>query len=123
MGVARVLAVLVGLGALAGCGGVQTRPTELVRVERSLELAEDFGAQEEPAAQRYLLLARENFRRAERWSRLGDSENARRWASRAQADADMAVLITREASVREAAQRSADEASFLSQLMSEEAPR
>ncbi len=111
-GLSWIAAVSVALSAI-GCAPERGLPPEVAHAEREIGTAEDFGATDQPSAAVYLGLARRGLALARAAAARGDVDVARRSALRAEADAQLATAIAREASVRQAAERSAAEAAAL----------
>lgn len=91
-------AALLALGGTA-CGGaappIETK-TETVAAIRS---AREVGAEQQPRAAYHLELAEEQLSRADSLIERGLMADAERMLLRAQADADLAIALTREAEV------------------------
>jgi hypothetical protein len=86
---------------------------ELTRASRALREAERQGAGADRLAAMHLALARDQLARGRRRLSIGDLEGARWLFLRAEADADVAALVVREAGLRDAARRTLDEVSVL----------
>lgn len=103
---------LMGAGlllGLAGCAGLRTVPTEqLVESEVAIRQAEEAGAEEVPQAAQLLAWAREQTRDARRLLEQNKREQAALYLRRAEADAELALALAREAPVRADAQRALD---------------
>lgn len=86
------------LCALAiGCGGSTLPPAKAVDAQASITAAAAVGAESNPQAALHLKMARDQLRQAQGLSADGKDEEARLVLERAQADADVAMMITREA--------------------------
>jgi Domain of unknown function (DUF4398) len=101
---------------LVGCAAARPPLPEFTRARESLERAEAAGATADRHAATHLALARSQLWQGERHLWAGDREGARWLLLRAEADADMAELIVREAATRDAARRTLDETSVRSGL-------
>ena len=108
---------IVGAGLLlgmAGCAGNQKVPTEaLVDSQVSIRAAEEAGAVQVPDAARHLELAKEQTREARELLDDGKREAAALYLQRAEADAELAVALAREAPARAEAQRAKDQVQAL----------
>ena len=95
---------LVGIVALAtACGGAAVPQESLTAAKASIAGAEVGGAASEPKAALHLKLAKEQVAKAESLISDGDNEEAARVIDRAQADADLALSLAKEAnSIKEA---------------------
>jgi hypothetical protein len=107
--VTSVMLVALMVGACGGAAPV----AEMSRAERAILVAQEVGAEDQPASTVYLLLAREAYANARDRLAAGDREGARRLLLRAEADAELALTVARESSVRDAAERTMEEASQL----------
>jgi len=107
--VTSAMLVALMVGACAGAAPV----AEMSRAERAISAAQEVGAEDQPASTIYLLLAREAYTKARERLAVGDTEGARRLLLRAEADAELALTVARESSVRDAAERTLEEASHL----------
>lgn len=102
-------AALAGLGG-AGAGCVATNlpsSTHIASSEAAIRSARDLGAERIPEASVHLELAQRQLDRALRYIDDGDANNARWMLVRADADAHLALALTREAHSREAAEEMA----------------
>ena len=108
---------IVGAGLLlgvAGCAGAQKVPTEaLVDSQVSIRAAEEAGAIQVPDAARHLELAKEQTREARELLDDGKREEAALYLQRAEADAELAVALAREAPARAEAQRAKEQVQAL----------
>ena len=99
-----LLAVLV----LGGCAGVQLSGDRLERNQATIQDAAANGANEVPAANAHLQLAREGTDTARRLAAAGDARAPLVLAA-AQADAELAVELAREPTVHAQALRAGQE--------------
>jgi hypothetical protein len=108
---------ILGAGLLlgvAGCAGAQKVPTEaLVDSQVSIRAAEEAGAIQVPDAARHLELAKEQTREARELLDDGKREEAALYLQRAEADAELAVALAREAPARAEAQRAKEQVQAL----------
>jgi regulator of protease activity HflC (stomatin/prohibitin superfamily) len=101
------LAIVAGsvlfAAAVIGCGSNQVVNKE--GSTSAIRAAEEVGASKVPSSSFYLQLAKEETEKARVLSSKGDREEAQSMLSRAQADAELAVALSRgEADKTEAAQ-------------------
>jgi hypothetical protein len=82
---------------LGGCGGAAVPQEQLSSAQAALKGAEVAGAAEDPKASLHLKLAREQIEKAKALIADNDNEEAARVVDRAQADADLALVLAREA--------------------------
>lgn len=95
---------LLAMLTLCGCAGVQLGGERLDRSEATIQSATALGADRLPDASAHLQLAREQTAEARALAAAGD-DRAPRVLARAQADADLAVALAQEPSVRAQAVR------------------
>lgn len=95
---------LLFAAAIAGCGGSPT----VVNKEAStsaIRAAEEVGATSVPTASLYLQLAKEGLEKAKGLAAKGEKEQAESMLRRAQADAELAIALSRgDADKKEATQ-------------------
>lgn len=100
---------IVGAGlllGLAGCAGAQKVPTEqLVDSQVSIRQAEEAGAEAVPDAAQHLQWAREQTSEARRLLEHNERDKAALFLKRAEADAELALALAREAPARAEADR------------------
>lgn len=103
----------VGL-LLTGCAaGVSVE--KVSATEGSIRAAEEVGANKVPQASLHLQLAKEERQHAQKLIRDGDAPHAEGLLMRAQADAELAVALAREAPMRAEAQMEMEQAGTLQQ--------
>lgn len=91
--------VAAGLWLSAGCGGSQPPPTErMTSAKASVRAARELGADQVPKAQLHLQLAEEQVRRADKLMDEGKMDHADMMLQRADADARLAMALTRQSS-------------------------
>jgi hypothetical protein len=81
-------------------------PPQAVEAKTSISAAEAVGAQNEPKAALHLKLAKDQTAQAESLLRKGDDDEARLLLEQAKVDAELALVLTREATVRAQVQQS-----------------
>lgn len=107
-----VLASLVV--AAAGCATTSISTQQLAESEGAARAAEEFGANEHPEAQLYLKLAHEQLNEAKALiEKKKDLERVPMLLERAQADAELALELSRSIEAREEADRLAKEVAAL----------
>jgi len=94
---------------LLGCGGVPKPEVRLASSEGAIRGAEEAGAQSVPQATLHLKLAQEQRERALELIKKDDNHRADMMLARAEADAELALALSREAVAKEEAQKAADE--------------
>ena len=104
---ARTLLSLVALAA-SGCATVQLPQQSLASSAASIRGAEELGAENVPEAKLHLQLARDQTEAARKLAANGN-ERAPLVLARAQADADLALTLAREATVRKAAAKASED--------------
>lgn len=93
--------------ALAACGGTAASTARMGATQAAIRSADEVGAEREPTAALHLQYAREQFSQAEQLSRSGEGARAERVLARAEADAELALALSRR-SASIAAARQAD---------------
>ncbi|HBQ11502.1 MAG TPA: hypothetical protein DEF51_10145 [Myxococcales bacterium] len=105
-----VMGLLAGLSTAAslvtmGCGGAAPPHRAQAETMAAMRSAHDLGADAQPQASYHLELAEEQRSEAERAIERGQMLRAERLLRQAEADAELAIALTREASMeREAAE-------------------
>jgi Domain of unknown function (DUF4398) len=101
---------------LAGCAGMRPVPTEqLVKSEVAIRQAEEAGAEHVPEAAQLLTWAREQTSDARKMLEQDEREQAALLLQRAEADAELALSLAREAPARAEAKRALEEVQQLQQ--------
>ena len=93
---------LLWVVAGAGCAGAQLQTDASTSAIRA---AEEVGAKDVPRAALHLQLAKESLNKATSLSEQGDEERAQSLLTRAQADAELAVALSREDSEKQQANK------------------
>jgi hypothetical protein len=88
-------ATLLGIG----CASSPVPTEQLASAQASVRAAQELGATRVPRANLHLRLAQNQVERARQLSKDGDNDRARIVLTRANADAELAVALTREAAV------------------------
>ena len=93
----------IAAAAIALGTGCASAPLKSDASTSGIRAAEEVGAEEVPRAALHLQLAKEQLARAEQLSSDGETERADSMLLRAEADAELAVLLSREKAEREEA--------------------
>lgn len=88
------IGILIFIVSMAGCASTPALRTE--SSTSSIRAAEEVGAREVPRAAFHLQLAKEELARAQDLSERGDEERAASLLRRAEADAELAILLSKE---------------------------
>jgi hypothetical protein len=87
----------IATASAVACGGAAVPQETLTAAQASVKGAEVGGANEDPKAQLHLKLANEQIDKAKKLIEDGKNEEAARMIDRAQADADLALVLAQEA--------------------------
>lgn len=82
-----------------GCASAPPPTNQLASAEASMRAARELGAAQVPRAELHLRLAQEQVTKARKLAQDGDNEQAARLLDRAHADAELALTLSREATV------------------------
>lgn len=91
---------LVLLALMVGCATAQLPISYVVDAQAAISAAESVGAEKIPKAQLHLKMARDQVKKADLYIKEKEPEKARFMLMRAQADAEVALALTREAQDR-----------------------
>ena len=86
---------VVGLG----CASAPPPTEQLASAEASMRAARELGAAQVPRAELHLRLAEEQLTKARKLAKDGDNAEAARLMERAHADAELALALSREATM------------------------
>lgn len=100
--------VAAALLAISSCASMQIPAETLQRSESAIRGAEEVGAESVPAAKLHLQFARDQTEAAKKLSLAGD-ERSLVMLARAQADADLANALAREAAAHAEAVKAAED--------------
>jgi hypothetical protein len=101
----RASLFLVALVTAFGCGGSMPVPqSQLTQSKASIRAAEEVGAPRVPQAALHLKMAQDQVAQAEKLIADDDNEEATLVLARAEADAELALELAREASLKAQAQ-------------------
>jgi hypothetical protein len=104
------LALAVALG-VAGCASAPAPTARMASSQATIRAAEAVGAERVPRAALHLKYARDQVAEAQTLIRADENERAAAVLQRAEADAELALALTKEAQMRGEAQRAVAEAS------------
>jgi outer membrane murein-binding lipoprotein Lpp len=93
-GTAIALAV-VGVMGLSGCSSYAVPNTKVASSEAAIRAAQETGSRDVPQAALHLKLAEEQLEQAKKLIRNDDNERASYVLSRAEADAELALALSR----------------------------
>jgi Domain of unknown function (DUF4398) len=93
----RFASTALGLVLLAACGGSALPPAKVAETQSSISAATAVGADQNPQAALHLKMARDQLKQAQGLVEDGKDDEARLVLMRADADAEVAIIITREA--------------------------
>jgi hypothetical protein len=89
---------LVALGVgLAGCTSSHQLPANYVPAQSAISAADAVGAEQQPQGALHLKMARDQVNAAKSYANDGNDQKAALMLERARADAEMALMVTREA--------------------------
>jgi hypothetical protein len=96
---------IASLLLLVACGSALPPPSDrLASAEAASRSARELGAEKEPTAQLHLRLATEQIELAKKLMADGDNRRAELVLQRANADAELAVMLSKENSAKSAAE-------------------
>jgi hypothetical protein len=88
----------------SACASTRPPHERVASSQAAIRSADELGASKAPQASVYLQLARDEFEKARALMRAGDNHEATALLMRAQADADLALALSREARTHAAAE-------------------
>jgi hypothetical protein len=97
---ARRRTALVPVLALLGCASAPVPAERLASAEAGIRAAVEVGAEAVPQAALHLKLARDQVAQAKALAESGEHERAAGVLARAEADADLALVLARESAAR-----------------------
>jgi hypothetical protein len=101
----KICAFAAALGiTVIGCGSAPVPAENVTQAKSSISAAEAVGAQSVPKSALHLKMAKDQVTQAEAMIQDGETEEAKLVLLRAQADAELALALAREASIRAEAQ-------------------
>lgn len=91
----------VGIAVMGlGCASAPPPTEQLASAEASMRAARELGAQEVPRAQLHLRLAQEQVTQARKLAEDGENERAASLLDRARADAELALALSKEETLK-----------------------
>ena len=108
----RILALAI-FTALARCASAPVNTEKLSSTEAPIRAAEELGAGKVPEAALELRLAQDQMEQAKQLLKNGDRERADMMLARAQADAELAVALAKEAPLEADAMNAAEQVKAL----------
>jgi hypothetical protein len=93
----RFVATSMVAFAFVACGGSSLPPAKVVDAQSAITAAAAVGAENNPQAALHLKMARDQVKQADKLIAAGEDAEARLVLEKAQADAEVALIITREA--------------------------
>jgi hypothetical protein len=94
------IASLLAAVTLVGCGSSAVSSKQMVEATSAIRAAEELGARSYPRAALHLKMAEDQKRIADALIRDGEGDEATAVLARAEADAELAVTLAREARLR-----------------------
>ena len=110
----RVLSLTVFV-TLWGCAGAPITSDKLPATEAPMRAAEELGAARVPQAALELKLAQDEVQQAKQFLQDGNKQRAEMMLQRAQADAELALALAREAPLQAEAKNAADQVKAMQQ--------
>jgi hypothetical protein len=108
-------ALPLGVALAAACGGGEAPSKQLAESQAAVRAASEVGAEENPQAALHLKMARDQISKAQSLTGDGDYDAAKQLLTQAEADAELALNLTREDQARVAEQRAEQQLESLSQ--------
>lgn len=93
----RLASTALFVTLVAACGGSSLPPAKVADTQSSISAATAVGAEQNPQAALHLKMARDQLSQAQALINDGNNSEARLVLERANADAEVALMITREA--------------------------
>ena len=93
----RFASTLFTLTTVVACGGSTLPPARIADTQSSISAAAAVGAEQNPQAALHLKMARDQLNQAQELANDGKDDQAKLVLQRANADAEVALMITREA--------------------------
>ncbi len=95
--------------ACLACGGASLPPPKVTEAESAVSAADAVGAENQPQAALHLKMARDQLARAKNMIENGDEDEARLVLDGAEADANLALMLTRESQAKANAEQAQKE--------------
>jgi hypothetical protein len=91
---------VLALAVVAGCGATVVPTKQVSETQASIRAAQELGAERTPRAAVHLKMARDQAAQAQTLIAAGETGEAWYLLRRAEADADLAIALTRETDMR-----------------------
>lgn len=101
----RLVSTIAVTMLVVACGGSSLPPAKVADTQSSISAAAAVGADQNPQAALHLKMARDQLSQAQALNNDGKGDEARLVLERATADAEVALMITREAQASANAQK------------------
>lgn len=105
----RFVSTVTFITLVAACGGTALPPARMADTQASISAATAVGSENIPKAALHLKMARDQFQQAQALNQDGKGEEAGLVVERARADAELALIITREAQASSTLQKAQGE--------------
>ncbi len=105
----KYVLLAASLGALTACGSYPAPTEHMVTSQSSVRAAQEVNAGQNPQAALHLKLAQEQVDQAKQLMADGENKRAEYVLLRAEADAELAVALARESSMRAEAAKAQDD--------------
>lgn len=92
----RTIMLIGSLLFVAAASGCASTPLRTEGSTSAIRAAEEIGAKDVPRAALHLQLAKENLEKAAAMAKAGDADKAKSLLARAEVDAELAVVLSRE---------------------------
>ncbi len=102
--------------SIAGCASQSSQAPSATDAHSAISAAQAVGAEREPQAALHLKLARDQTAQAESKLKSGDNHEARLLLDQARVDAELALVLTREATARGQAEAELQKVRSLEQM-------
>ncbi len=99
----RILLLSFTVLAGFGCATAPLAPEKLASSQAAIRSANEVGAGELPQAELHVRLAQEQLAQAKQLQKEGEDERAELFLQRSAADAELAIILAREAAAKEEA--------------------
>jgi len=109
----RLSASILFTTCVLACGGSSLPPAKVADTQSSISAAAAVGADQNPQAALHLKMARDQLSEAQGLIDSGKNDEARLVLERANADAEVALMITREAQASESVKKTQAEVNAL----------
>ena len=108
-------ALPLGIALTAACGGSEMPAKQLAESQSAVRAASEVGAENHPQAALHLKMARDQIEKAQALNREGEHAAAEQLLTQAEADAELALTLTRKHQAAAEAERAEQQLHSLSQ--------